>query len=61
MALDQVPSIQKDTRIKILNNIGVTFVRMGSYDDAISTFDHCVEENPNFITALNLSRLSLEI
>ncbi|CCD74417.1 Intraflagellar transport protein 88 homolog [Caenorhabditis elegans] len=54
MALDQVPSIQKDTRIKILNNIGVTFVRMGSYDDAISTFDHCVEENPNFITALNL-------
>lgn len=56
MALDQVPSIQKATRIKILNNIGVTFVRMGSYDDAINTFEHCVEEAGDFITALNLSK-----
>ncbi|UMM39847.1 hypothetical protein L5515_016731 [Caenorhabditis briggsae] len=54
MALDQVPSIQKDTRIKILNNIGVTFVRMGSYDDAVNTFEHVVEEQPNFASALNL-------
>ncbi|CAI2356644.1 unnamed protein product [Caenorhabditis sp. 36 PRJEB53466] len=54
MALDQVPSIQKDTRIKILNNIGVTFVRMGSYDDAVSTFEHCVEESADYTTALNL-------
>ncbi|CAL2049617.1 unnamed protein product [Caenorhabditis brenneri] len=58
MALDQVPSIQKDTRIKILNNIGVTFVRMGSYDDAVSTFEHCVEEHPDFSTALNLILVS---
>ncbi|CAI5456116.1 unnamed protein product [Caenorhabditis angaria] len=58
MALDQVPSIQKDTRIKILNNIGVTFVRMGNYDDALSTFEHCVEEKADFTTGLNLVLVS---
>ncbi|CAD6186482.1 unnamed protein product [Caenorhabditis auriculariae] len=54
MALDQVPSIQKETRIKILNNIGIAFVKMGNYDDALSTFDHCVEEKADFKNALNL-------
>ncbi|CAJ0594545.1 unnamed protein product [Cylicocyclus nassatus] len=54
MALDQVPSIQKETRIKILNNIGVAFIKMGNYDDAMSTFEHCVEERADFKTALNM-------
>uniref|UniRef100_A0A1I7XHN3 TPR_REGION domain-containing protein n=1 Tax=Heterorhabditis bacteriophora TaxID=37862 RepID=A0A1I7XHN3_HETBA len=54
MALDQVPSIQKETRINILNNIGVAFIKMGKYDDAVSTFEHCVEERADFKTALNL-------
>ncbi|VDP49179.1 unnamed protein product, partial [Heligmosomoides polygyrus] len=54
MALDQVPSIQKETRINILNNIGVAFIKMGKYDDAMSTFEHCVEERADFKTALNM-------
>ncbi|WKX92854.1 hypothetical protein Q1695_010691 [Nippostrongylus brasiliensis] len=55
MALDQVPSIQKETRINILNNIGVAFIKMGKYDDAMSTFEHCVEERADFKTALNMA------
>ncbi|KAK5981107.1 OSM-5 [Trichostrongylus colubriformis] len=54
MALDQVPSIQKETRINILNNIGVAFIKMGKYDEAMSTFEHCVEERADFKTALNM-------
>ncbi|VDO06250.1 unnamed protein product [Haemonchus placei] len=54
MALDQVPSIQKETRIKILNNIGVAFIKMGKYDEAMSTFEHCVDERADFKTALNM-------
>ncbi|CAJ0948651.1 unnamed protein product, partial [Mesorhabditis belari] len=54
MALDQVPSVQKETRIKILNNIGVAFIKMGKYDDAANTFEHCVEERADYSTALNL-------
>lgn len=41
-------------RIKILNNIGVAFVKLGKYDDAMSTFEHCMEEKPEFRTAMNL-------
>ncbi|CAI4226801.1 unnamed protein product [Auanema sp. JU1783] len=55
MALDQIPSIQKETKIKILNNIGVCFIRIGKYDDALSTFEHCVEERADFSTGLNLA------
>ncbi|KAE9419692.1 hypothetical protein Angca_005010 [Angiostrongylus cantonensis] len=54
MALDQVPSIQKEIRINILNNIGVAFIKMGKYDDAMSTFEHCVDERADFKTALNM-------
>ncbi|PAV85370.1 hypothetical protein WR25_07229 isoform D [Diploscapter pachys] len=54
MALDQVPSIQKEARIRILNNIGVAFIKMGKYEDALSTFEHCLDEKPDFKTALNL-------
>ncbi|CAB3400424.1 unnamed protein product [Caenorhabditis bovis] len=54
MAFDNVPSIQKNARIRILNNIGVTLFRMGNYDDALATFEHCVEEHAEFDTALNL-------
>uniref|UniRef100_A0A915BR99 Tetratricopeptide repeat-like domain-containing protein n=1 Tax=Parascaris univalens TaxID=6257 RepID=A0A915BR99_PARUN len=54
MALDQVPSVQKDTRIKILNNIGVAFIKCGEYDEAANTFEHCMEEKGDYGTALNL-------
>ena len=41
-------------RIRILNNIGVAFIKMGKYEDALSTFEHCLDEKPDFKTALNL-------
>lgn len=41
-------------RIKILNNIGVAFVKLGKYDEAISTLEHCMEEKPDFRTGLNM-------
>jgi hypothetical protein len=31
MALDQVPGTQKETRYKIMRNIGVAFMRLGQY------------------------------
>jgi intraflagellar transport protein 88 len=40
--------------IKILNNIGVAFVKLGKYDEAGSTFEHCMEEKAQFSTGLNL-------
>ncbi|EPB69625.1 hypothetical protein ANCCEY_11279, partial [Ancylostoma ceylanicum] len=42
------------SRINILNNIGVAFIKMGKYDDAMSTFEHCVEERADFKTVLNM-------
>ncbi|KAK6730664.1 hypothetical protein RB195_007251 [Necator americanus] len=37
----------------VLNNIGVASIKMGKYDDAMSTFEHCVDERTDFKTALN--------
>lgn len=37
-----------------MNNIGVAFVKLGKYDEAVSTFEHCMEEKPEFRTGLNL-------
>lgn len=37
-----------------MNNIGVTFVKMNKYDEAISTFENCMEEKPDFRAGLNL-------
>ncbi|VDM08134.1 unnamed protein product [Wuchereria bancrofti] len=53
IALDQVPNSQKNTRIKIMNNIGVAFIKCGEYDEADSTFEHCMNEKGNYNTALN--------
>ncbi|VDN27636.1 unnamed protein product, partial [Gongylonema pulchrum] len=59
MALDQVPNFQKSKRhlrypIKIMNNIGVAFIKCGEYDEAASTFEHCMEEKGDYNMALNL-------
>ncbi|EJD75140.1 OSM-5 protein [Loa loa] len=53
IALDQIPNSQKNTRIKIMNNIGVAFIKCGEYDEADSTFEHCMNEKGNYNTALN--------
>ncbi|XP_072899793.1 intraflagellar transport protein 88 homolog isoform X1 [Hemitrygon akajei] len=54
MALDQISSSHKEMRIKIMQNIGVVFVKMGQYSDAITSFEHIVSESPNLKTSFNL-------
>ncbi|XP_075054953.1 intraflagellar transport protein 88 homolog isoform X2 [Mixophyes fleayi] len=54
MALDQIPGAHKEMRIKIMQNIGVTFVKTGQYADAINSFEHIMNESPNLKAGLNL-------
>ncbi|XP_026150890.1 intraflagellar transport protein 88 homolog isoform X2 [Mastacembelus armatus] len=54
MALDQISNVHKEMRIKIMQNIGVVFVRMGQYSDAITSFEHIMSESPNIKTGFNL-------
>ncbi|KAM4731193.1 intraflagellar transport protein 88 homolog isoform 4-T4 [Anableps anableps] len=54
MALDQISNAHKELRIKIMQNIGVVFVRLGQYSDAITSFEHIMIESPNIKTGFNL-------
>ncbi|XP_037395414.1 intraflagellar transport protein 88 homolog isoform X12 [Pygocentrus nattereri] len=54
MALDQISNAHTEMRIKIMQNIGVSFIRMGQYSDAITSFDHIMSESPNIKTGFNL-------
>ena len=55
MALDQVPDVHKGVRLRILQNIGIVFVKMGQYADAITSFEHIMEEKADFKTGNFLS------
>uniref|UniRef100_A0A3Q3XBH9 Uncharacterized protein n=1 Tax=Mola mola TaxID=94237 RepID=A0A3Q3XBH9_MOLML len=54
MALDQISNAHKEMRIKIMQNIGLVFVRMGQYSDAITSFEHIMSESPNVKTGFSL-------
>ncbi|CAH2225249.1 intraflagellar transport 88 homolog isoform X1 [Pelobates cultripes] len=54
MALDQIPGAHKEMRIKIMQNIGVAFVKTGQYADAINSFEHIMAESPNLKAGFNL-------
>ena len=54
MALDQVPSSSRETRFRIMGNIGTAFVRMGQYQDAVQALDSVVENIPDPVAAFNL-------
>lgn len=54
MALDQVPTTHKDLRIKIMKNIGLAFVKLGQFTDAITSFEYIMAEKADFQTALHL-------
>ena len=41
-------------RTKIMQNIGIVFVKMGQYNDAITSFEHIMSEAPSFKTGFNL-------
>uniref|UniRef100_A0A670HYS2 Intraflagellar transport protein 88 homolog n=1 Tax=Podarcis muralis TaxID=64176 RepID=A0A670HYS2_PODMU len=54
MALDQIASVHKEMRIKIMQNIGVAFIKTGQYTDAISSFEHIMSTLPNLKAGFNL-------
>ncbi|CAI9544427.1 unnamed protein product [Staurois parvus] len=54
MALDQIPGAHKEMRIKIMQNIGVSFIKTGQYTDAITSFEHIMSESPNLNAGYNL-------
>ncbi|KAA0195074.1 Intraflagellar transport protein 88 [Fasciolopsis buskii] len=54
MGLDQVPNTHKCMRIKIMQNIGIAFVKLGQYGDAITSFEHIMQEDPDTKTGFNL-------
>jgi intraflagellar transport protein 88 len=54
MALDQVPNTHAAMKMKIMQNIAVSFVKLGQYTDAVTSFEHIMVEEPTFRTGLNL-------
>ncbi|KAI9338744.1 hypothetical protein BDR26DRAFT_862707 [Obelidium mucronatum] len=54
MALDQIPNTNKDIRLKIMRNIGAAFVKMGQFQDAITSFESIMEMSPDHQTGFNL-------
>ena len=54
MGLDQVQNTHKEVRIKIMQNIGSAFLKLGQYNDAITSYEHIMNEKPGFESGLNL-------
>ncbi len=49
----QIPSTAKEVRFKIMRNIGLSFVRMGQYQDALQSFNTVMENVPDHQTGYN--------
>lgn len=47
MALDQIAATAKEVRFKIMRNIGLSFVRMGQYPDALQAFATVMDNVPD--------------
>ena len=54
MALDQIPNACKEARFRVMRNIGLAFVRLGNYQDAVNAFESIMEGAPDYPTAFNL-------
>ncbi|XP_060764388.1 intraflagellar transport protein 88 homolog isoform X2 [Neoarius graeffei] len=54
MALDQISNVHTEMRIKIMQNIGIAFICMGKYSDAITSFKHIMSESPTIKAGFNL-------
>lgn len=37
-----------------MNNIGLALVKTNKYDEALTVFDHCMEDKADFKTGLNM-------
>jgi len=40
--------------MKIMQNIAISFVKLGQFSDAVISFEHIMTEDPSFRTGLNL-------
>ncbi|CAG9770980.1 unnamed protein product [Ceutorhynchus assimilis] len=54
MALDQVPSSQKNLRIKIMHNIAMVFVKMGQWEEAVNSLEFIMSEQACHRAGLHL-------
>lgn len=54
MALDQVTNTQKSLRMEIMKNIGLAFVKLNQFTDAITSFEYIMSEKADHRTALHL-------
>uniref|UniRef100_A0A0G4I5A1 Uncharacterized protein n=2 Tax=Chromera velia TaxID=505693 RepID=A0A0G4I5A1_9ALVE len=54
MALDQIPSTGKETRFKIMRNVGLAFFRMGQFPDAVDSYETIMSNYPDVKTGFNL-------
>ncbi|KAJ8973762.1 hypothetical protein NQ317_017564 [Molorchus minor] len=54
MALDQVPSSQKNLRIKIMHNIALVFIRTGQWEEAVSSLEYIMSEQACHRAGLHL-------
>lgn len=53
-ALDQIPNTYKEMKMKIMENFGLFFVRIGQYPKAIIYFEDVMSQSPNTKTGYNL-------
>jgi intraflagellar transport protein 88 len=54
MALDIIPASSKEMRLKIIKNIGISFVKLGQFHEAISSYETIMKGGADFQTAFNL-------
>ncbi|KAL1518115.1 hypothetical protein ABEB36_001787 [Hypothenemus hampei] len=54
MALDQVPSTQKNLRIKVMHNIAMVFIRMGQWEEAVNSLEFIMSEQACHRAGLHL-------
>lgn len=54
MALDRIPNNNKETRFKIMRNIGHALVSVGQYQEAVQVYEAIMEEFPDIHTGFNL-------
>jgi intraflagellar transport protein 88 len=54
MALDKLPKECQSMRNKILKNIGHAFVKIGKFQEAITSYETVMEEYPDFQSSFNL-------
>lgn len=54
MAMDQIANLSTEMRFKLMRNIGNAFVKLGQYQDAISSYESIMDAHPTSLTGFNL-------